>query len=94
MPFRIEWKASTRKDLRKLPERTLDRILESVEALMENPFPHGVEKLSGAERTYRIRIGDYRVVYEVETRSQLVEKGYPLGYYTTIGGLFHCFCPR
>ena len=73
MSFRVEWKTSTRKDLRKLPERAVARILEAVESLMANPFPRGSEKLSGAERTYRIRIGDYRVVYEVEIRSQLVE---------------------
>ena len=39
----------------------------------KNPFPHGVEKLSGAEHAYRIRLGDYRVVYEVVTELKLVE---------------------
>ncbi len=61
MPFRIEWKKSTRKDLRKLPASTEERIVETIEALAENPFPHGVEKLSGAQHAYRIRLGDYRI---------------------------------
>jgi mRNA interferase RelE/StbE len=73
MAFRIEWKKSTRKDLRKLPSATVDKIIEAVESLAENPFPHGVEKLSGSEHAYRIRLGDYRIVYEVVAESKLVE---------------------
>ena len=73
MAFHIEWKKSTRKDLRKLPAGSADRIVEAVENLAENPFPHGVEKLSGSEHAYRIRLGDYRIVYEVVTESKLVE---------------------
>jgi mRNA interferase RelE/StbE len=73
MVFRIEWKKSTRKDLRKLPVSTAERIVEAVENLAENPFPNGVEKLSGSEHAYRIRLGDYRIVYEVVTESKLVE---------------------
>jgi mRNA interferase RelE/StbE len=73
MAFRIEWKKSTRKDLRKLPFSAADKIVETVEHLSQNPFPHGVEKLSGSEHAYRIRLGDYRIVYEVVTESKLVE---------------------
>ena len=64
---------STRKDLRRLPAGAADRIVEAVEHLSQNPFPHGVEKLSGSEHAYRIRLGDYRIVYEVVTESKLVE---------------------
>ena len=73
MAFRIEWKKSTRKDLRKLPPATVNKIVEAVENLGGNPFPHGVEKLSGSEHAYRIRLGDYRVVYEVVAELKLVE---------------------
>ena len=73
MAFRIEWKKSTRKDLRKLPPSVVERVFEAVEALAENPFLHGVEKLSGSELAYRIRLGDYRIVYEVVTEQQLIE---------------------
>ena len=73
MAFRIEWKKSTRKDLRKLPPGITERIVGVVENLAENPFPHGVEKLSGSEHAYRIRLGDYRIVYEVVAESKLVE---------------------
>ena len=73
MAFCIEWKKSTRKDLRRLPPSVTERIVEAVENLAENPFPHGVEKLSGSEHAYRIRLGDYRIVYEVVAESKLVE---------------------
>lgn len=73
MAFRIEWKKSTRKDLRKLPPKVVTDVIEAVEALAENPFPHGVEKLSGSDHAYRIRLGDYRVVYEVVRETKLVE---------------------
>jgi mRNA interferase RelE/StbE len=73
VPFRIEWKKSTRKDLRKLPASTGERIVEAVEDLAENLFPRGVEKLTGSQRAYRIRLGDYRVVYEVVIELKLIE---------------------
>ena len=73
MSFRIEWKKSTRKDLRKLPASTGEQVVQTVEDLAENPFPHGVEKLSGSQHAYRIRLGDYRVVYEVIVELKLIE---------------------
>ena len=73
MAFRIEWKKSTRKDLRKLPASVTGRVVEAVEGLAENPFPRGVEKLSGSEHAYRVRLGDYRIVYEVVAELKLVE---------------------
>ena len=73
MSFRIEWKKSTRKDLRKLPATTVERIVQTVEDLAENPFPHGVEKLNGSQHAYRIRLGDYRIVYEVVIELKLIE---------------------
>ena len=73
MAFHIEWKKSTRKDLRKIPAKAVDAVFKAVEDLAEDPFPPGVEKLSGSEHAYRIRLGDYRVVYEVVTESNLIE---------------------
>ena len=63
--YSIEWRSSTRKDLRKLPAKEIARMIVAVEALATEPRPHGNEKLSGAEQTHRIRMGDYRIVYEV-----------------------------
>ena len=71
--FSIQWRTSTRKDLRKLPPREVQRIVVEVESLAENPFPPGSEKLAGTEHTYRIRVGDYRVIYEVFAGSKSAE---------------------
>ncbi|MBM3859441.1 MAG: type II toxin-antitoxin system RelE/ParE family toxin [Verrucomicrobia bacterium] len=71
--FRVEWKKSTKKDLRKLPASVAARVVDEVESLGWNPFPQGVEKLTGSENAYRIRLGDYRVVYNVFREWKLVE---------------------
>jgi len=49
--FDLQWRSSTKKDLGKLPSREVERILAEVELLAEEPFPHGCEKLAGAEHT-------------------------------------------
>jgi mRNA interferase RelE/StbE len=71
--FRIQWRNSTRKDIRSLPRHEVARVIEAVSQLANDPLPHGSQKLSGSERTYRIRIGDYRVIYEVCSDSHVVE---------------------
>ena len=71
--FSLQWRSSTKKDLRKLPPHAVERIVAEVELLADEPFPHGSEKLAGSEDTYRIRVGDYRVVYEVFADSKIVE---------------------
>ena len=73
MAFCIEWKKSTKKDLRKLPPAMVGRIIDAVGELADDPFPHGVEKLAGSNHAYRIRVGDYRVVFEFIAESELVE---------------------
>jgi mRNA interferase RelE/StbE len=57
--FRIEWRKSTRKDLRRIPPADVARIVEQVAGLADDPFPAGSLKLSGSEKAYRFRIGDY-----------------------------------
>jgi mRNA interferase RelE/StbE len=51
----------------------VSRIVAAVEALAQEPLPNGSEKLSGSEHTYRIRVGDYRVIYTVLTEFRIVE---------------------
>lgn len=63
--FRLEWRRSTKKDLRRIAPHEVARIVAATHKLAEDPFPSGSGKLSGSEHAYRIRIGDYRVVYEV-----------------------------
>ena len=54
------------KQLAKLPKKLYEKVKKSIEALAENPRPVGCLKLKGNGDAYRIRIGDFRVIYEIE----------------------------
>ncbi|MGI8741987.1 MAG: type II toxin-antitoxin system RelE family toxin [Bryobacteraceae bacterium] len=71
--YRIEWKRSATRELKNLPKDAAANILRSVTTLAENPFPEGVRKVSGAEHTFRIRRGSYRVIYTVSAQVLLIE---------------------
>lgn len=60
------------KQLDELPTPLRRRIAEAVEGLESNPQPHGVKKLTGAENLWRIRVGDYRIVYTIENDRLIV----------------------
>ena len=65
MPYRVELSPSAQRDLRRLPQEVQARIARPIQALTEDPRPMGVRKLRGEERTWRIRVGPYRVVYDI-----------------------------
>ena len=71
--FNLQWRTSTKKDLRRIPRDAISRIVAEVAKLADEPLPRGSEKLTGSERTYRIRVGDYRVIYELLRDSKIVE---------------------
>jgi mRNA interferase RelE/StbE len=66
-------KRSAEKELKKLPEADLRRIIDRIRHLAQHPFPAGCEKLSGDIEPYRIRQGDYRMVYGIDDAACLVE---------------------
>lgn len=65
MPFEIFIKKSAQKELHKMPEIVHDRIVKSILHLKDNPVPSGARKLR-AHDWYRMRIGNYRVLYGVD----------------------------
>ena len=69
--YQIEWKKSAWRDLKRVDRQAVATLIAAVEELSANPLRPGVVKLQGSERTYRIRVGDYRVLYEL-FHSQLV----------------------
>lgn len=71
--YTIEWRRSTKKDLRKIPPSEVRKIIDQVGLLGENPYPPGTTKLSGSENAFRIRVGDYRILYEVFEEVLIVE---------------------
>lgn len=65
--FRVLIKASAAKELEGAgTQRDRRRLVEAIGALADEPRPHGCEKLSGSRDRYRIRVGDWRVVYAIE----------------------------
>ena len=66
------FKASALKALHRLERQDRGRVAEAILALAEDPRPHGCRKLAGPEAFCRIRVGDYRVIYEVQDRALVV----------------------
>ena len=64
--LRIEFARSATKDLRAIDRQWIPRILAAIETLAVDPRPIGCKKLVGSEHTYRIRVGDYRVIYDLQ----------------------------
>jgi mRNA interferase RelE/StbE len=60
------------KQLDNLPTDLCDRLLEKILQLTEDPRPSGTKKLKGFDNEYRIRIGDYRVCYEIDDEATIV----------------------
>lgn len=71
--FEVQWRASTKKDLRGIPREDVARIVAAVATLADEPLPHGSQKLTGSARSYRIRVGDYRIVYELLRDASVIE---------------------
>ncbi len=70
--YSIDFKPSVEKDLQRLPRSVISRVMRQIEDLRSDPFPHQVIKLSGAERLFRIRVGNYRIVYDVNTQAKQI----------------------
>lgn len=72
MRYQVIIPKPVQKQLDDLPKNVHERVLKKLVALQENPRPPESQKLKGYEREYRIRVGDYRVRYEIEDGKSLV----------------------
>ncbi|WP_269527169.1 type II toxin-antitoxin system RelE family toxin [Coraliomargarita parva] len=70
-PYKLEFAPSVRKDLKKIHKKEVLRILAAVEDLAKDPRPIGSKKLTN-EELYRIRVGNYRVLYEIHDKRLIV----------------------
>lgn len=70
--YKITFKKSVSKDLRSIPKKDVQRILEVIKTLSENPRPPQSKKLSGQEK-YRLRQGNYRILYSIEDDKLIVQ---------------------
>ena len=71
--YSIQIKPSAVKEIEAIDlKKTRQRIVERIQALADNPRPPGCEKLSGYRDRYRLREGQYRIVYSIEDKALLV----------------------
>ena len=70
--YEVYIERAAERDLRRIPEEDFRRIIPHIKALAENPRPHGCRKIAGSKSDWRIRIGNYRVIYEIDDESKAV----------------------
>jgi mRNA interferase RelE/StbE len=68
----IELTSEVEKALQRLPKNVVVRIDRAISSLAVNPRPHGYKKLVGIDNDYRLRVGDYRIIYSIEDDRLLV----------------------
>lgn len=71
--YHITFTRSARKELEALKDPLLLRIIRNIEALAIEPRPANCRKLTGADDLWRIRVGDYRILYTVQDKSRRVD---------------------
>jgi mRNA interferase RelE/StbE len=70
--YAVELKPSARKELESLPNTVLMRVIGKIESLARDPRPAGCKKLKGYADVWRVRIGDWRIVYVINDATRLV----------------------
>jgi len=72
VPYRLLITRQVEKQLDALPQQVAGRVEQRIETLHADPRPFGFKKLKGYTDTYRVRVGNYRIIYSIDDRSQTV----------------------
>ncbi len=70
MTYGVELTGSARKDILALGDDTYARVAAAIDGLQDDPRPRGVRKLRGREHAWRLRVADFRVLYEVDYQTR------------------------
>ncbi|MDD5089660.1 MAG: type II toxin-antitoxin system RelE/ParE family toxin [Candidatus Wallbacteria bacterium] len=73
--YKPQFVRSLKKDIEKLPDEALESVEQAIDRILENPFRAGVKKLkacSAAGVIMRLRVGDYRIVYSVDSETRVI----------------------
>ena len=70
--FNLSFKKSAEKELRRIPNPPLALLLKKIQALGIEPRPHDAVMLKGGEKYFRVRQGDYRIVYEIRDEAKKI----------------------
>jgi mRNA interferase RelE/StbE len=71
--YSVTFARSARKELEKLPSSVAQRIVGHIESLTETPRPSRVIKLQGSKNLWRMRVGDYRVIYRIDDDARIID---------------------
>lgn len=71
--FEVYLERAAERDLKRLSREDFYRIISHIKALAGNPRPSGCRKLTGSESDWRIRLGEYRVIYEINKKAKVVK---------------------
>lgn len=72
MSYRVELTPAAQRQIKKLSADSRQRIVVAIEALAADPRPITVKKMQGEENLYRVRLGDYRIIYQIQDKALLV----------------------
>ena len=72
MSYQVEIAPAAQRDFKRLPAEVIRKVDAAILDLEQHPRPHGCTKLEGSEDEYRVRVGDYRILYEVHDAKKLV----------------------
>lgn len=73
MKFKVKLKKSARKELENLPQKELPKILQLILDLEDDPRPYGCKKLKAYDNLWRIRSGNYRIIYTIQDNELIIE---------------------
>ncbi|MFQ5881866.1 MAG: type II toxin-antitoxin system RelE/ParE family toxin [Candidatus Methylomirabilales bacterium] len=70
--YEVVLRPSAQRDLRKLPQAVEEQVIRALDILRSQPRPVGVKKLAGGTNEWRLRVGDYRILYEINDKKRYV----------------------
>lgn len=73
MNYEVEIGSAAEKEIGKLDSIAVKRVDKTINKLRQNPLPPGAIKLEGADEGWRVRVGDWRVIYEIDDSAKLVK---------------------
>ena len=71
--YTVTFARSARRELEGLPAKVAERVLAKIESLARQPRPSGCKKLRGPSNLWRVRVGEHRIVYEIDDRNRMVD---------------------
>ena len=63
--YDLKWTSSAKRDIGKLPQPVIAKLAKLIDGLKENPYPPGARKMAAMQDAWRIRAGDYRIIYRI-----------------------------